>query len=440
MPKGERFTGDKVLLMQTVRPEGATRFDPQGHRMGPLGTLAAQATLFVAMLWNFQVVGGLFLPPTLGLLPLLMALGTILLAPKSVLMQLPVSISVLAIIGICTASIAWSIDTGPTSLILRGWIPGVVATAIVAGLLPQREFMQTMLWLVRIAIVVTFMALLAVPETRVHLDPDPNVPPYPGWHGFFPHKNIMTPFLCVGVATVMLFDENPTFKWGTLGLIGVLMVGSTSATGLSAGFLVAIGVAWLRIYQNSQREDLRTSTVFFAASVLGFLAAAIGVVASLATITSAYGKDLTFSGRTFIWEASITAIAERPILGHGVGALFFFEDVSRETDRFWREVGFKNSHAHNGPLDLMLQIGVVGMVIYAVLWFGVLRKAWQSLSDKPELTVWVISILSAQLFIALSENVLLGGFLGLLVAMKVLLIKRESALFAAPVSEMTRWV
>lgn len=426
--------------MQTARPEGATRFDPQGHRMGPLGTLAAQATLGLAMFWNFQVIGGLFLPPTLGLLPLLMAIGTILLAPKSVLMQLPVSISVLAIVGICTASIAWSIDTGPTALILRGWIPGVVATAIVAGLLPQKEFMHAMLWVVRIAIVVTVIALAVDPTTRVHLDPDPNVPPYPGWHGFFPHKNIMTPFLCVGVATVMIFDENPTLRWGTLGMIGVLMVGSTSATGLSAGFLVAIGIAWLRIYQNSQREDLRTSTVFFAASALGFLGVAVGAVASLATLTSAYGKDLTFSGRTFIWEASITAIAERPILGHGIGALFFFEDVSRETDRFWREVGFKNSHAHNGPLDLMLQIGVIGMVVYAVLWFGVLRTGWQSLGKKPDLAVWVISIMFAQLFIALSENVLLGGFLGILVAMKVLLIKRESALFAPPASEMTRWV
>ncbi len=426
--------------MQTVRPVGATRFDPQGHRMGPLGTLAAQLTLGLAMFWNFQVIGGLFLPPTLGLMPLLMAMGTILLAPRSVLMQLPVSISVLAIIGICTASIAWSIDTGPTSLILRGWIPGVVAVAIVAGLLPQKDFMQAMLWVIRIAIAVTVIALVLRPETRVHLDPDPEVAPYPGWHGFFPHKNIMTPFLCVGVATVMIFDENPTLKWGTLGMIGILMVGSTSATGLSAGVLVAVGVAWLRIYQNSQREDLRTSTVFFAASVLGFLSVAVGVVASLATITTAYGKDLTFSGRTFIWEASITAIAERPILGHGIGALFYFEEISTETDRFWREVGFKNSHAHNGPLDLMLQIGVIGMVIYAVLWFGVLRSGWQAIRPRPDLAVWVISILVAQLFIALSENVLLGGFLGVLIAMKVLLIKRESALFAPPPSEITRWI
>ncbi len=408
--------------------------------MGPLGTLAAQLTLGLAMFWNFQVIGGLFLPPTLGLMPLLMAMGTILLAPRSVLMQLPVSISVLAIIGICTASIAWSIDTGPTSLILRGWIPGVVAVAIVAGLLPQKDFMQAMLWVIRIAIAVTVIALVLRPETRVHLDPDPEVAPYPGWHGFFPHKNIMTPFLCVGVATVMIFDENPTLKWGTLGMIGILMVGSTSATGLSAGVLVAVGVAWLRIYQNSQREDLRTSTVFFAASVLGFLSVAVGVVASLATITTAYGKDLTFSGRTFIWEASITAIAERPILGHGIGALFYFEEISTETDRFWREVGFKNSHAHNGPLDLMLQIGVIGMVIYAVLWFGVLRSGWQAIRPRPDLAVWVISILVAQLFIALSENVLLGGFLGVLIAMKVLLIKRESALFAPPPSEITRWI
>lgn len=408
--------------------------------MGALGTLAAQATLFVAMFWNFGVVSGLYLPPTVGVLPLLMAAGTILLAPKSVLMQLPVSLGALAMIGVSIGSLAWSIDPGATAIVLRSWMPGVIATAIAAGLLPQREFMQTMLWLVRVAVVVTFVALALVPETRIHIEADPDAPPYPGWHGFFNHKNVMTPFLCVGIATVMLFDENPTTKWGTLGLIGLLMVGSTSATGLSAGMLVAIGVIWLRIYQSSQKEDLRTSTVFFAASVLGGLAVAAGVVASLATITSAYGKDLTFSGRTFIWEASINFIAERPLLGHGMGALFAFDDISSDSDRFWREVGFRNSHAHNGPLDLMLQLGAVGMVVYALLWFGILRTAWQKLSERPELALWTLSIMVCQAFIALSENALLGGFLGLIVAMKILLIKRESALFAPPVSDMSRWV
>ena len=410
-------------------------FDPQGHRMGPVGTLACQGALVFALIWSFGAIASLFLPPTLGLFPLLLVLGAVVLAPKSVVMQLPVSLSVLAIIGISISSIAWTIDGLATNVVLRQLMPSVVTMALVAGLLPLRDYMWAFLWAIRITVAITVVALVVFPDTRIHILEDQET--YAGWHGLFLHKNKMTPFLVVGVATILTFDRTHLLKWGTLGVMGVLFVGSTSATGISAAFLNVVAWAWLRIYQST--EDLRTSTVFFFASVLGFLGVVGGTIASLATITSAYGKELTFSGRTFIWAASISAIREKPFLGHGVGALFWQEPIGPETARFWREVGFEAAHGHNGALDLALQVGLIGLAIFAVLWISVFRRGWQALHANPQLGVWVVSVLIAQMFMSLSEDVYFGGWIALLVSMKVLLLRRHEALFAPPLSRMTRW-
>ncbi len=426
-------------MLETPSAVRVPRFDPQGHRMGPVGTLACQVALVVALLWTFGAAGSLFLPTSVGMIPLLLVLGALVLAPKTVVLQLPVSFSVLGIITISLASLAWTVDPGPTSIIVRGLIPSVVAAALVAGLLPLRDVGTALVWAVRIAVAITVIALIIDPTTRTHLATDQGVDDYAGWHGYFTHKNKMTPFLVVGISTIAVFDRSIVLKGGTLAVIGTLMVGSTSATGLSAGFLVVVALVWLWIFQNSKRDDLRTSTLFFSASVLGLLGMVAGSFASLASITSAYGKELTFSGRTYIWSASIDAIQRRPLLGHGVGALFWQQDVSPETDRIWRQVGFEANHAHNGALDLALQLGLVGLIIYAVLWLTVFRKAWGSLSDRPKLAVWALSILFAQAFMSISEDVYLGGWLTLLVLMKVLLLRRAESLYAPPVAQMTRW-
>lgn len=407
--------------------------------MGPIGTVACQVAIVFAVLWTFGAIGSFFLPTLLGLFPLLLVMGALMLAPKTVVMQLPVSFSVLGMITLSVASVAWTIDPEATSVAVRNVIPSLIAVVLAAGMLPLRDVGNALIWAVRIAVVITVFGLLTDPTTRIHLPEDPDQLVLPGWHGYFLHKNRMTPFLVTGIATVFVFDRSIVIKWATLGVIGVLMVGSTSATGLSAAFLVVVALVWLRIFQSSQREDLRNSTLFFSASVLGFLGVVAGSVASLATITGAYGKEVTFSGRTFIWAASIDAIQRRPLLGHGVGALFWQLDVSPETAEIWRQVGFKAGHAHNGALDLALQIGLIGLAVYAVLWLSVFRKAWAGLNERPNLSVWVVSILFAQAFMSISEDVYLGGWLVLLCLMKVLLIRRSDSLYAPPLGQMSRW-
>ncbi len=420
-----------VAMTMQMPPPVATRhperFDPQGHQMGPLGTVAAQLSLVAGLLWAMGALGGLLLPPAIGILTIAPALGALLLAPRTVLMEFPVSFSILGIFGITVASIAWSIDPVASAATLKGLIPAMLAVILAGGMLGLRDAADALIWAVRLALVITFVGLAAFPETRAHIGVGGEGLDYAGWHGFFNHKNNMASFLVLAIPTVLTFSRSALAKWATLGSIGVLLVGSTSATGVSAAFFVTIAWVWLRIYQS--QKDARNSTLLALVSLLGSIGVVAAALSSIATITSAYGKDTSFSGRTVIWEASLDALSRKPWLGHGFGALFWRENLSSETDLIWRQVGFEASHAHNGALDLALQIGLIGLAIFVVLFISTMRMGWQALSTKPDLGVWVVSALSANLLMSFSEDVFFGGWLAVFCLMKMLLMRRPESLY-----------
>lgn len=413
-------------MATTVEARPVLNFDPQGHQMGPLGTIATQLSLMLGVIWALGALTQLLLPPSYGILTIAPVLGALILAPRPVLMEFPISFSILGIYSISIASLIWTIDDTATVAGLKGLIPAMLAITLAGGLLTLRDFMDGLIWTIQVILVMIVISLILLPETRSHLGGGANGDDYAGWHGLFNHKNNMTPFLGLAIPTILTFHKPGIIKWGTLGVIGVLLIGSTSATGISAAFFSGIVWLWLKIYQS--QDDARNSTLLAFVSFLGSIGIVVAAVASIATITSAYGKDTTFSGRTEIWEASIDALAREPWLGYGFSALFWREGISNETAEIWRQVGFEASHAHNGPLDIALQVGLVGLAIFGVLWLTTMRGGIQALKIQPDLGIWVVSALAGNLLMGLSEDVFYGGWVAVFAVMKMLLMRRPESL------------
>lgn len=74
------------------------------------------------------------------------------------------------------------------------------------------------------------------------------------------------------------------------------------------------------------------------------------------------GKDATFTGRVYIWNFIITKIAEKPLLGHGASQ--FRSTFVNSGNDFVNNVGFQVGSTHNGLLDLLYSIGIVGLILY----------------------------------------------------------------------------
>jgi exopolysaccharide production protein ExoQ len=96
-------------------------------------------------------------------------------------------------------------------------------------------------------------------------------------------------------------------------------------------------------------------------------AAAAAIMLSPDSIFTLLGKDVTLTGRTGIWRAVTDSIAKRPLLGYGYQA--FWLGLEGESYRVILAVSWVLAQAQNGFLDVMLEMGVVGLVI-VVLVFG----------------------------------------------------------------------
>lgn len=87
--------------------------------------------------------------------------------------------------------------------------------------------------------------------------------------------------------------------------------------------------------------------------------------------------DLTFTGRTEIWEHIVLEIARRPWLGHGFGSFWdtgaLLNPILSAPPTAWFMDAQLINTAHNGFLDVGLQNGLIGLALAVLL---ILRCLW----------------------------------------------------------------
>jgi len=79
-----------------------------------------------------------------------------------------------------------------------------------------------------------------------------------------------------------------------------------------------------------------------------------------------FGKDTTLSGRSDIWKFVWNDIEKKLLLGYGFATYWIMGSPRLEifADLF---EGFKVNQAHNGYLEIMLQLGIVGAIFFLFL-------------------------------------------------------------------------
>lgn len=74
-----------------------------------------------------------------------------------------------------------------------------------------------------------------------------------------------------------------------------------------------------------------------------------------------FGKDATFSGRTQIWVEVIRSIREHPWIGVGFNS--FWGGPDSPAGPAIRRIGFPCNSGHNGYLDVINTLGIIGFVL-----------------------------------------------------------------------------
>ena len=165
---------------------------------------------------------------------------------------------------------------------------------------------------------------------------------------------------------------------GWLVVAGVVLVLTRSATVILVAVIVLIALAfalWARRVGPDRRRG-----VYWAAG--GALVASVTLlVVFWQQLLAAFGKSEDVTGRFDIWSAVIGLAAERPWFGWGW--VSYWAPWVEPFDGLAVRNGVQYLQAHNAWLDVWLQLGILGIIVFASIVIGALWRSWFLAVDRP---------------------------------------------------------
>jgi len=186
----------------------------------------------------------------------------------------------------------------------------------------------------------------------------------------------------------------PMLAYGTIIAMSAYLLSQCNSTTSIVGFASSAGVMWL-----ASRRPVRPALVHFAVlAVLGLSVIALffdpggGLVESL-------GKDPTLTGRREIW-ALVLSLHTNPLIGTGFETFWL---GSRLEFMLHALVNLPINEAHNGWIEVYLNLGWVGLCFIALLIVTGYKRIISHIRQDPEKGCLFLGILLCALFYSFSE-------------------------------------
>ncbi len=374
--------------------------------------LPALATVWIAAVvataYTYDYAAG----PTRLLAPL--GLGLVFLVPRDRLVHAMVPLAGVAYLAWYVVSASFARNPGSWSS--RAWLelPLIVSFSAVAAVAPLESIRRGVL--AGVELVYAVVLVQAVTGFPSAVDAPRDVP-LPGdvlrWHGPFYEKNGLGGFVIVGLSALLTLGRPGWRRRAGFLASAVLLAGSLSTTAL-VGCVVALGLAGVLAAWDRFR-DPRSRPVFAVATGIGLMVAGYLSVVLLPALTAVFGKDPTLTGRTDIWGAGFDAWTAAPITGLGVG--FWASTGDPLLGLTLHHIGYAAGHAHNGLLNVAIELGLVGVVLVAVLLGWVARTASRALPVATDLARFGLVYLATLAVSSLSEAVFQGVHLAVVLGL-----------------------
>ena len=171
-----------------------------------------------------------------------------------------------------------------------------------------------------------------------------------------------------------------------------LSYSATSNAALLLGVSTYIGISWFR------NKGVLIGP--FALTVIVALIAAYGTVTpflgklSLVDVSSVFQRDSTLTGRNDLWAILVPLQMQRPLWGYGFGG-FWNTAIIQHADA---------NEAHNGYLDLLLNIGFVGYIFFIIVLLSFCRTAQRMIIDNFDWGILFVCFLLMAVVHNISES------------------------------------
>lgn len=285
------------------------------------------------------------------------------------------------LVGLALISIIWSFNTKTTpnrSIALAG---STLFGFYLAARYSIRDQLKLLALSFTVIIIMSFLMAIIIPEYGtftygIHGG---------SWRGIYTHKNwlgrMMTISSLVFLILAMEEKQQKLRYWINLGFsISLLLLARSSSSMINLVTVLSI----IPIYSVFRWRYLILMPTAIAIIALGS-SLSLWFNANAAAIFGSIGKDATLTGRTDMWPYIIEMVAKQPWLGYGYSA--FWGDWDSPGATVWRAAQWTPPNAHNGLLDMLLDLGLLGVSVFligfgitllrGITWFRI-DKSWHS--------------------------------------------------------------
>ena len=333
---------------------------------------------------------------------------------------------IVLLIGLALVSIFWS--DAPTFTLRRSVaLAGTTLFGIyLATYYSLKQQLQLLSCTFGIAILLSFIYALMFPEYGVM----GGTTLAGTWRGIYSHKNTLGSVMVLSASVFMLLAvevKKRFLLWCGFSFSLVLLILSTSKSALASIIIILAALVLYWVLQKRYATAISCAIAVTIVSVCFLLQVSANIYLpvvvnsaisdlqnsdqnkmsfpseNLRTVT---GENLTtFTGRTKLWPRVLDQIKERPLLGYGYNG---FWTVTEEATQIRKSVGEFAKHSHNGFLDIWIDLGLVGMILFLTGFIMTLFRTlvWLRLK-KTSIDLWPLLYLGILVLINLVGSNLL---------------------------------
>jgi len=170
-------------------------------------------------------------------------------------------------------------------------------------------------------------------------------------------KRLLAEGILLGMTIYLLWISNSVTSLACFGLASILLVATT-------------------FFATARRPAIINTLV---ASLIGFVTFAL-FFSSGGAVLESMGRNSTLTGRTEIWHV-VLGLVENPIIGSGFESFWLGENLAKTWNLYW----FHLNEAHNGYIELFVNLGWIGILIFATVMVAGYRDLIKSFRLDP---VW----------------------------------------------------
>lgn len=312
--------------------------------------------------------------------------------------------SLLAFLLFCIVSISWSFYPLSSALASIVVLATTVGAAVIALCLPARDVVRSLAdalrWILGLSLVFELIVAVFVRAPLLPFFVDyggAKVPMAFYWsrallleggpiEGIVASRNLLAFIALLGIIVFWTqWRERLAGRgWAMAWLVVASLTFGLTRSATVVLVAVAVGgaacfVVWARRAAATRRQPV------YVAAVAAVAASGAALVTGWPWILTVLGKSTDVTGRFDIWAAVIDLASQRPWFGWGW--VSYWTPWVEPFDNLAVRNGVTYLQAHNAWLDVWLQLGILGLVVFGALVVSTLWRSWFLAVDRPRVSL-----------------------------------------------------